>query len=105
MVEKEGEEQEEYDERDTNKDGYVDKWEKKDYAKLQEQDQKGATVVEEDVTASNNEEEDGGYVPQSQRGLTKKPVFGTDEYYSAMKKKRTEEMGLTKRMFNIYDKD
>ena len=51
------------------------------------------------------EEGDGGYVPQSQHGLTKKPVFGTDEYYSAMKKKRTEEMGLTKRMFNIYDKE
>ena len=97
--------EEKFDPMDTNQDGYVDKWEKKDYAKLQEQDQKGATVVEEDVTASNNEEEDGGYVPQSQRGLTKKPVFGTDEYYSAMKKKRTEEMGLTKRMFNIYDKD
>ena len=37
--------------------------------------------------------------------MTKKPVFGTDEYYDFMKKKRTKEMGLTKRMFNIYDKD
>ena len=96
---------EKFDPMDTNQDGYVDKWEKKDYAKLQEQDQEDATVVEKDVTASNNEKGDGGYVPQSQRGLTKKPVFGTDEYYDFMKKKRTEEMGLTKRMFNIYDKD
>lgn len=44
------------------------------------------------------------YDPQAS-AMSKKPAFGTDEYYSAMKKKRTEEMGLTKRMFNIYDKD
>jgi hypothetical protein len=44
------------------------------------------------------------YDPQSS-AMSKKPVFGTDEYYDFMKKKRTKEMGLTKRMFNIYDKD
>tara|TARA_R110001583_G_scaffold77469_1_gene210841 strand:- start:797 stop:2179 length:1383 start_codon:yes stop_codon:yes gene_type:complete len=72
-----------FDERDTNQDGVVDRYEKKAAKRA----------------AMFADEQD----PQS--SMTKKPVFGTDEYYDFMKKKRTEEMGLTKRMFNIYDKD
>jgi len=68
-----------YDPRDTNKDGKVDRTEKR------------AAMFAD------------AYDPQAS-AMSKKPVFGTDEYYDFMKKKRTKEMGLTKRMFNIYDK-
>jgi hypothetical protein len=69
-----------FDSRDTNQDGTVDRKEKR------------AAMFAD------------SYDPQSS-AMSKKPVFGTDEYYDFMKKKRTKEMGLTKRMFNIYDKD
>jgi len=72
--------EETFDPRDTNKDGTVDRKEKR------------AAMFAD------------AYDPQAS-AMSKKPVFGTDEYYDFMKKKRTEEMGLTKRMFNIYDKN
>jgi hypothetical protein len=149
-VEEDDSGEEEFDPMDMNKDGYVDKWDRKEYNKMMEeqgQQEEDAPVVEEDVIADDPpveeevveaddppvEEEvveaeqsfdprdtnqDGtvdkkekraamfadSYDPQSS-AMSKKPVFGTDEYYDFMKKKRTKEMGLTKRMFNIYDKD
>tara|TARA_B100000902_G_scaffold122688_1_gene122730 strand:- start:943 stop:2328 length:1386 start_codon:yes stop_codon:yes gene_type:complete len=148
-VEEDDSGEEEFDPMDMNKDGYVDKWDRKEYNKMMEeqgQQEEDAPVVEEDVIADDPpveeevveaddppvEEEvvetEQSFDPRdtNQDGevdkwelkaakraamfaddsaMSKKPVFGTDEYYSAMKKKRTEEMGLTKRMFNIYDKE
>jgi|21_taG_2_1085346.scaffolds.fasta_scaffold04667_8 hypothetical protein len=118
--------EEEFDPMDMNKDGYVDKWDRKEYNKMMEEQGQQEEVVaggndsddEEEVVTANNGEKSGSgdlegdynkdgvvdYMDKRFAPMTKKPVFGTDEYYDFMKKKRTKEMGLTKRMFNIYDK-
>ena len=130
-----------YDKMDMNKDGYVDRFDRKEYEKMMAEKNQNQEVTNNATTSNTNKGDGGGdgvdngekateqsFDPRDtnqdgtvdrkekraamfadastpQSSMTKKPVFGTDEYYDFMKKKRTKEMGLTKRMFNIYDKD
>ena len=69
----------EYDPRDTNKDGEVDRKEKR------------AAMFADSAT------------PQSAMTRKNPYEFGTDEYYDFKKTALSKKLGLTKRIFNIYD--
>jgi hypothetical protein len=68
-----------YDPRDTNKDGIVDRKEKR------------AAMFADSAT------------PQSAMTRKNPYEFGTDEYYDFKKTALSKKVGLTKRIFNIYD--
>jgi len=117
------EDEKKFDPKDYNKDGVVDYLDKR----MGPPDEEGKDVIVNNSDDNNNIDNDDidsdeesassdlegdynkdgvvDYMDKRFAPMTKKPVFGTDEYYDFMKKKRTKEMGLTKRMFNIYDKD
>lgn len=117
------EDEKKFDPKDYNKDGVVDYLDKrmgppneeeKDVIVNNSDDNNNidnGNIDSDEESASSDLEGDYNkdgvvdYMDKRFAPMTKKPVFGTDEYYDFMKKKRTKEMGLTKRMFNIYDKD
>ena len=74
-----GGDEKEYDPRDTNKDGTVDRKEKR-------------AAMFADSAA-----------PQSAMTRKNPYEFGTDEYYDFKKTALSKKIGLTKRIFNIYD--
>jgi hypothetical protein len=105
--------EQQFDPMDTNQDGYVDKWEKKDWEKLnKEKTDKPKDHIE---TEEKIEEEFSDPVEDIPPPPPEEPPvadfsganpyeYGTDEFYQWKKDKRSHKLGLTKRIFNVWGK-
>ena len=114
-------EEEKFDPMDMNKDGYVDKWDRKEYEKMMAQKNQSQGGNEGGAGQGDGKQSDEGQggggqgegdgnanvnnnqpVEVSSKG--ENPYeYGTDEYYDFKKQERSRKLGLTKRIFNIYD--
>ena len=105
---------------DMNKDGYVDRFDRKEYEKMMAQ--KNQSQGGNEGSAGQGDEGQGGDEGGGGQGEgdgnanvdNNQPVevsskggnpyeYGTDEYYDFKKQERSRKLGLTKRIFNIYD--
>ena len=113
-------EEEKFDPMDMNKDGYVDRFDRKEYEKMMAQ--KNQSQGGNEGSAGQGDEGQGGDEGGGGQGEgdgnanvdNNQPVevsskggnpyeYGTDEYYDFKKQERSRKLGLTKRIFNIYD--
>ena len=101
--------EQQFDPMDTNQDGYVDKWEKKDWEKLNKEK---ADKPKDHVETEKKIEEEFNPPPPIEEPPP--PVadfsgpnpyeYGTDEHFQWKKDKRSHKLGLTKRIFNVWGK-